>query len=103
MLDLVNNLTVRMRKYRRGDDYRHFQFTTSIYPAKLAERNESLHVGDCHSTACPYGSSQTLPYTWRALLGHESCRDQQDSQEDQRRGELQVGTDQQSNGEGVGV
>ena len=42
MLDLVNNLVVRMRKYRRGDDYEHFKFTTSIYPRKLAERNESL-------------------------------------------------------------
>jgi hypothetical protein len=43
MLDLVNNLVVYMRMYRRGDDYEHFKFTTSIYPEKLAERNESLH------------------------------------------------------------
>jgi hypothetical protein len=42
MQDLVNNFTVRMSKYRRGDDYEHFKFTTSIYPEKLAERNETL-------------------------------------------------------------
>ena len=43
MQDLVNNFTVRMSRYRRGDDYEHFKFTTSIYPEKLAERNEFLN------------------------------------------------------------
>ena len=31
-----------MAKYRRGDDYEHFKFTSSIYPDKLADRNETV-------------------------------------------------------------
>lgn len=45
MQGLVNNFTVAMCKYKRGDDYEHFKFTTSIYSKKLAERtylSESL-------------------------------------------------------------
>jgi hypothetical protein len=42
MKDLANNLIVKMAKYRRGDDYEHFKFTTSIYPDKLADRNETV-------------------------------------------------------------
>ena len=41
MRDLVNNFIVKMSKYRRGDDYEHFKFTTSIYPDKLIQRNET--------------------------------------------------------------
>ena len=37
MRDLVNNFIVKMAKYRRGDDYEHFKFTTSIYPDYPAE------------------------------------------------------------------
>jgi len=42
MKDLANNFIVKMAKYRRGDDYEHFKFTTSIYPDKLADRNETV-------------------------------------------------------------
>jgi hypothetical protein len=42
MKDLANNFLVKMAKYRRGDDYEHFKFTTSIYPDKLADRNETV-------------------------------------------------------------
>ena len=39
MKDLVNGLMVTMKKYRRGDDYKHFKFTTSIYPTKTNLEN----------------------------------------------------------------
>ena len=39
MKDLVNGLMVTMKKYRRGDDYEHFKFTTSIYPTKTNLEN----------------------------------------------------------------
>ena len=43
MRELVSKVRADMNKYRRGDDYERFKFTTSIYPQEIAGRSESLH------------------------------------------------------------
>jgi hypothetical protein len=78
LLDLVNYLVVHMRKYRRGEDYAHFQFTTSIYPEKLEIRNESTHSAilaareryPCNGTLC-MGTNLVVTHKCRIQINSE--------------------------------
>ena len=44
MYDLCNGLYVELRRYRRGDDFDHFQFVGSIYPKHNIELSVALEM-----------------------------------------------------------
>jgi len=44
MHDLCNGLRVEMHKYRRGDDYAHYQFTGSLYPSTGITLEDALQL-----------------------------------------------------------
>ena len=68
MRDLVNNFIVKMAKYRRGDDYEHFKFTTSIYPEKLAIRYPVM-LEDEHKQQALTAARERYPTKGTLCLG----------------------------------
>ena len=64
MRDLVNKFSAKLNKYRRGDDYGHFKFTTRIYPQGACRTLQK-------SAECPGSGSYTLHCHGRVVRGNK--------------------------------